>query len=201
MSKPWTEKDERFLIDNYHYMSNEEISKILNRTCDSLRHKAKIMGLKKSQEYLDSYKKSPIKKYNYNHFTYDDLKNIAIKYKTKSEFFQSNRTAYYKAKKIGIFSDICSHMIDQSFSAPQLSMKCILDKLLNENGDYNSRKIIPPYEIDLYYKDFKLAFEYDGNFWHNGNKNDDIKNSICKSRGITLIRILEIDKYKYIDDI
>jgi hypothetical protein len=45
-----------------------------------------------------------------------------------------------------------------------------------------------------------LGFEYDGKGWHMNNKTDLIKNELCKSKNITLIRIIENNR-KYESDI
>lgn len=199
----WSTKDEDFLKKYYPTMDNKTISIKLNRTEISLRHKAKQLGIQKSKEYIENYKKNPCIKYNYIDISFDEIKNIALNYKTKTEFSLGNKTIYQKARRLGKnkFNEICSHMIDQHFSLPQLIMKFILNKLLNIPGSYNIRTIIAPYELDLYYESFKLAFEYDGKKWHDENYNDEIKNKICQEKSITLIRIKEKLRNKPFEDV
>lgn len=199
----WTPEDEKFLIENYPTVDNKTLSKQLKRTEISLRHKAKILGVQKTKEYIDGYKRNPKIKYNYIDLSFQELKEIALNYKTKTEFSIENATAYQKAKRLGKnqFNEICSHMIDQQFSLPQLIMKYILNKLLKEKGQYNTGDIISPYELDLYYEKYKLAFEYDGKKWHENNKNDEIKNDLCKKSEITLIRIIEKNKDNHYKDV
>ena len=48
----WTEKEIKFLTDNYSDMNTTDIAKILNRPMGGVYGKAYIMGLKKSKEYL-----------------------------------------------------------------------------------------------------------------------------------------------------
>lgn len=199
----WNTKDENFLKQYYPTVDNKTLSVKLNRTEISLRHKAKQLGIKKTKEYIENYKKNPTIKYNYIDISFDEIKNIALNYKTKTEFSLCDKTIYQKAKRLGKnkFNEICSHMIDQHFSLPQLIMKFTLNKLLGIKGDYNIRTIISPYELDLYYEKFKLAFEYDGKKWHHENCNDDVKNQLCKEKGITLIRIKETLRNKPFDDV
>lgn len=199
----WTKEDENFLRKHYPTMDNKTLSIKLNRTEISLRHKAKQLCIQKTKEYIENYKKNPSIKYNYIDISFKEIKKIALMYKTKTEFSLRNKTIYQKAKRLGKneFNEICSHMIDQHFSLPQLIMKFILNNLLNTKGDYNIRSIIAPYELDLYYEKFKLAFEYDGKKWHDENCNDDIKNKLCKEKGITLIRIKETLKNKPFEDV
>ena len=78
------------------------------------------------------------------------------------------------------------------FSIPQLICKNILDQLLSSESMYNTRKIIPPYELDLYYPKFNLAFEYQGIYWHKNNNNDSIKEVLLLKNNIHFIKIYEI---------
>lgn len=48
----WTEKEIKFLTDNYSDMNTADIATILNRPLSGVYGKAYIMGLKKSKEYL-----------------------------------------------------------------------------------------------------------------------------------------------------
>ena len=48
----WTDKEIKFLTDNYSDMNTSDIATILNRPIGGVYGKANIMGLKKSKEYL-----------------------------------------------------------------------------------------------------------------------------------------------------
>ena len=48
MSDKWSEQDERTLRRLYPYANNRELGAMLGRTVESLRQKAKQLGLKKS---------------------------------------------------------------------------------------------------------------------------------------------------------
>jgi len=127
-----------------------------------------------------------------------DYLKTALKYKTKTEFFKNDGKIYRKAKNLGLLDSICSHMIKQSFSIPQLMLKYILTNLFDIDCLYNTRKIIKPYELDIYFPEYKLAFEYDGKRWHIGDKIN--KMELCKSLGIKLFHIKENNR-KYENDI
>ena len=62
---------------------------------------------------------------------------------------------------------------------------------------FNTKNIIKPYELDIYLPDLKLAFEFNGLFWHNElNRNNNyhvIKTELCEKQGIHLIHIYEDD--------
>lgn len=60
------------------------------------------------------------------------------------------------------------------------------------------RKIIPPYELDIYIPELKLAFEYDGVYWHNdtikkGRNYHLRKTEKCAELGIRLVHVFSSD--------
>lgn len=69
-----------------------------------------------------------------------------------------------------------------------------------ENVLRGSRKIIYPYELDCYVPSLKIAFEFNGIYWHSHNKIQDKnvhlnKTKLCEKLGIKLIYIWE-DNWK-----
>jgi hypothetical protein len=123
--------------------------------------------------------------------TYDKIKSIAINYKSRGEFQTKDGSAYQTARRKGWLNEICQHMAIINFSIPQLILKNILDDLLKSESHYNTRKIIPPYEIDIYYAKFNLAIEYNGKGWHINNQRDIIKKKILLEKNINIIYIAE----------
>jgi len=67
-----------------------------------------------------------------------------------------------------------------------------------------SRNIIHPYELDIYIPDLKIAFEFNGLYWHNELYKDKKyhlnKTELCEKNGIQLIHIYE-DDWLYKQDI
>ena len=63
----------------------------------------------------------------------------------------------------------------------------------------NDRKMIAPYELDMYIPSRKLAIEFDGLFWHSMNKDGSsfkrryhlMKTQMCEEKGIQLVHIFE----------
>lgn len=69
----------------------------------------------------------------------------------------------------------------------------------------NTRKIIPPYELDIYIPYKKVAIEFDGVFWHSekcvSDKNYHLsKTNMCAEKGINLIHVFE-DEWVYKKDV
>lgn len=72
-------------------------------------------------------------------------------------------------------------------------------KSLKLNIDTNNRKILNGKELDLFLKDFNIAIEFDGLYWHSDKFKDKYyhinKTKECESKGIYLIHIFE-DEWK-----
>lgn len=131
------------------------------------------------------------------------LKKEALKYSTRSEFQSKDPSCYTTARKIGILDEICKHMKKKYFSTPQLMCRTIFNKLFDLECFYNTRKVIAPFELDLYYQEIKFAVEYQGKGWHSKPdviERDIKKEQLCKENGITLLVIKENHR-RYEEDI
>lgn len=116
--------------------------------------------------------------------------------KTIIEFESLYNKEYKYLLHKGELKKFCGHLIPKPYyvSEPQLITKYILDSITNYNGELNNRKLIHPYEIDVWYDKYNLAIEYDGMKWHKNNKNDIKKEEILKNLNINFIRITEKTK-------
>lgn len=199
----WSKKEIKKLKKLYSNSYNSELSIIFQRSEKSIFYKASSLNLKKSDEHIIKCRIKRNKMVGRN-LTTDKLKEIAINYKTRSELQKNDPSVYKTALDKGILDEICSHMIKQNYSKPQLILKYILQGIfLNEKISYNNRKIISPYELDLYVKNYNIAFEYDGKGWHEKEDviiRDKEKEKLCKEKNILLIRIIENNR-NYITDI
>jgi hypothetical protein len=81
-------------------------------------------------------------------------------------------------------------MIPNNVSIPQLIMCNILEHILDTKCSYNNRSVIKPFEIDCYFNNFKIGWEYDGKYYHETNDGE-YKDIICRDNGITLFHINE----------
>jgi len=198
--KRWTKEEEEKLIKIYSDEKNVNIAEFLNKTIDQVERKAGSLNLKKSKEQK-SKNIATRNKIVGRDLSYENLKNISLKYKTRGEFQRLDSSAYTTARIAGYLDDVCSHMICSSYSIPQLILFSIIKKLFNTDKiEYNYKNIIKPYELDIYIKKYKIGFEYDGKLWHINNELDIIKDELCERNNITLIRLKENNR-KYIDDV
>lgn len=195
----WSKEELSYLKENYEFKSNIELSNHLGRTLDSIYNIATKMKLKKSPIIKSQLMILRNKKMGRD-LNVDNIKKIALMYKSRSEFQYKDHSAYAAARRHGILEDVCSHMNCLNFSVPQMILKKLVESLISKNIKYDDRKTIKPYEIDIFLPDYNIAFEYDGKRWHTSNKNDNIKNSMMFSLGIHLFRFNENSR-KYEEDI
>jgi hypothetical protein len=151
-------------------------------------------------------KKCYFEKATFNRNTLNEF--IVESNKVHKNKYDYSKTVYLNSKTLstiicpthGEFEQIPnSHML--GFGCPKCGQK--YDKTENELKDFikglgfdfleNSRKIIYPFELDIYIPSLKIAIEYDGLYWHcELNKPDDYhlkKTEICEANGIQLIHI------------
>ena len=92
-----------------------------------------------------------------------------------------------------------------SQSSPELEIKSIINAMYIGRCIENSRSIIPPLELDLYYPEKNIAIEFNGNYWHDENhKSKDYhfnKFKLCKDKNIRLVSIYESDWFNKHDNI
>ncbi len=87
------------------------------------------------------------------------------------------------------------HLVGLHDSTPQRDLESFFKNLIKEEIVYNTRKIIPPLELDIYIPSLSLAIEYCGLYWHSEDKKDNNyhynKMKFCNEKGIRLITIFE----------
>jgi len=100
--------------------------------------------------------------------------------------------------------DLCPKCNPSYFSVKESQLLEFISNIYNGEIISNDKKVLSPYEIDIYLPELKIAFEYNGIYWHNELYKDDNyhleKTELCESKGIQLIHIWE-DNWLYKQDI
>ena len=126
--------------------------------------------------------------------TYDEhLNNDTLKFKCLkcNKEFKETYIASLQHKII------CPHCYKKYFSSKSKEELQIFSfiKNINNNAISGSKKIIPPYQLDIYIPDKKLAIEYNGIYWHSDQYKNKYyhlnKTNLCKDKGIILLHIFE----------
>jgi len=104
---------------------------------------------------------------------------------------------YYNRKRYNVPICTICNPVSTNISGNEIILLNFIRE--NYNGEIllNSRNIIKPYELDIYIPELKLAFEYNGLYWHSDEHKDKNyhlnKTELCESNSIELIHIWEDD--------
>ena len=143
-------------------------------------------------------------------FIKDAIKVHGDKYTFKDTIYKNSTTRIkVNCRKHGMFEILPSNLL-QGYGCPKC--RCTYSKEENEvanfigelNVESEKIKLENGQELDIYIPDKKIAFEFDGLYWHCELKKDKYYHSkktyYCKEQGIRLIHIFE-DEWLYKRDI
>ena len=107
-----------------------------------------------------------------------------------------NKKAFYTRYNLNInICTICNPIGSFSKSGEEKIIYKIINNNCDKKIDTNKRDIISPLELDIYIPELRLAFEFNGLYWHNElykDKNYHLnKTELCEKKGIQLIHIWE----------
>ncbi len=202
----WTLEEDEILKNLWESEINSKEFVIGDKTFRQMSDRAKILKFKRNLEAKRLATINTNKTILGRDLSFENCKEIASKFKSKSQFCREDNSAYVTSRNKGWLEELCSHMlVGKSFNYPQTFLFELIKQIYSEcTVTYNDRKIIYPKEIDVYVSELKIGFEYDGNTFHSneeGKINDKIKDEICINSGITLFRIKEHNKTNPTDSI
>ena len=124
----------------------------------------------------------------------DNIKEFSIYCDSCDNIFNISYGLYKNRKKSNtILCTICNQ-IGSSKSGYEIQLQNFI-KEQNIDITINKRDIIFPLELDVYLPELKLAFEFNGLYWHNElykeNNYHLNKTELCEEKGIQLIHIWE----------
>lgn len=200
--KNWSENQIQYLIlhinDPLH-----QVAKNLNKRYYSVVEKIKELNLQRDMKLVSSNSISKrnvtmvLDQFDKLNLNKENVIKESEKYKYLTDFKKESYYHYLFAKRHNFLNEISNNLIPvKKFSTPQILLKQIVDECINENGRYNDRTALSGLEIDIYYPNLKLGFEYNGVNFHTDNLNDEKKIKLCKKLGINLIVIEEKTKVK-----
>ena len=89
----------------------------------------------------------------------------------------------------------CPSCLKRTTSAKEKNILDFIKSVYSGNIIENTKKIIPPYELDIYIPEKKLAVEFNGTYWHSSSMKDKSyhlnKTLACQEKGIRLIHVFE----------
>lgn len=191
-----------YVIKNFATSTNSELCEKFNFSESTLRKIAKMYNLNKDERAVkERFSKNMLGRYRKIRGGLDKKDYILTLCKECETIYEFSKKypSLYKATNVLNLGDECfKHMRKFNHSIPQLILRQMTEYFFNTTCKYNTRKIIKPYEIDVYFEEFKLGFEYDGKGWHENNLID--KHLLCDKVGVTLITLKENSR-RYLEDI
>lgn len=173
----------------------------------TMSEKVKEKGRKSFLKNIERIRSSNLKRYinkvtEGNCVTFEEARNYLIKKYNKQNKFDIQALSdtlsictaqcLYIKKRFGIDMDNYQHHIVASKAQMELyNWIQADDKILN------CRKLIYPYEVDIYIPSIKLAIEYNGVYWHSEKYHDKEyhlnKTIDCLAKGVQLFHIFEFE--------
>lgn len=207
--KKFTSEEDNILKEVWQdYTVNEIAEKFLpHRSGSSVRQRAITLKLgeqslevknriKKIKQQVCIDRNKTLGRDRNNEWAIEEIK----KYKSIQEVRVRDNSLYDYIVKNNMRYLFDGMVVGDSFNYPQMFMyQCLLHLLPDTEILYNTRKIIAPYELDIYIPSKKLAIEYNGNNFHNQEDvkaRDAIKQEKCLTMGIDLRYLVEVNKHK-----
>jgi hypothetical protein len=196
-SKEIKEKSKKTLMKKYGVDNISKIDYIKEKKKQTCFSNYGVEVVSQSQRFRDLYRDKILNflKEKYNVLDYDD-NFYTLHCKECSNNFKIHKKSFQTRKKFNVaFCTICNP-IDKHSSGMENDLKDFLSEL-NINIKQGDRSIISPLEIDIYLPEYKLAFEFNGVYWHSELFKDKnyhfIKTEMCENAGVQLIHIYEDD--------
>lgn len=192
-----------------YYNQTEESKKIHKKTVSErygVENISQINAVKKKKKELNinkfTYAKSLnlisvdelAKKFNRNEgVIIDDIRLLNLKIIK----FNNDTRFYIEESNLPILSDFFSKTDECGKSYSEKELVDFVKSIYSDEIMENTKRIIPPKELDIYIPKMKLAIEYNGLYWHDENHIDKnyhlMKTNMCNEKGIDLIHIFEND--------
>jgi hypothetical protein len=67
-----------------------------------------------------------------------------------------------------------NYMVVKNVSMPQLILKSILEDTFKVPCSFNDRNVINPLEIDCFFSEYNIGWEYDGKYYHSDIKDKNV---------------------------
>lgn len=111
--------------------------------------------------------------------------------------FNNDARFYIEESNLPILSDFFSKTDECGKSYSEKELVDFVKSIYSDEIMENTKRIIPPKELDIYIPKMKLAIEYNGLYWHDENHVDKnyhlTKTNMCNKKGIDLIHVFEDD--------
>jgi len=192
--KTKTTKLEKYNNENYNNTEKHKKTCLIKYGVDNISKLKKTTinkRVNKKIKLINLYEKHGLIDIDYNTYEY------ICECKTKNNIFKIPKTIFYnRLKTKSTLCTICNP-IDIHISDKENKLYDFIKENYNGEISTSNRKILNGKELDVYLPDLKLAFEFNGLYWHNElykTTNYHLnKTELCEKVGIQLIHIWEDD--------
>jgi len=166
-----------------------------------------VPHIMQTQEFKEKAKETLLQKYGIDNIKRKHIPNEILEKLNSKEWLEENYQDFNSltsiAEQLNVSpSMVCVYAKKHNIKINKISSQAenelynFIKSVYHQKIEKNTRKIIPPYEIDIFLPNEKLAIEYNGLLWHselfNKDKNYHLKKTtLCKEQNINLIHILE----------
>ena len=180
----------------YYFCSDD----FKNKSTKTLKDKYGVENIMHNLDFKKSQSNKSIlkfnKKYNINILEYNN-NILKIKCDKCGEIYEIPYIFMKNRHKHNVQKCIICNPINNNVSGKELELYDFIKQNYSKKILLNDRTILNGKELDIYLPDIKLAFEFNGLFWHSNlykDKNYHLdKSNMCDEKGITLIHVYEDD--------
>ncbi|MCS7317756.1 MAG: hypothetical protein NZZ41_05550 [Candidatus Dojkabacteria bacterium] len=155
-------------------LQNEEIRK---KAFESFVKKYNVENPFFVDDIRRKFETTMIERYGVDNFSKIGLLEVKDKIFNKNwlydEYVVKKKTGEQIAKDLGLSKSFVCKILKKNFKIrktnktfPESEIECFLKEHFKFNVDRNKRKLIYPYEIDIFIPEKNIAIEYCGLFWH-----------------------------------
>jgi hypothetical protein len=191
---------ERYGVENP--LQNKDILEKVKKTLNKIYGVDNISQLQNTKNKIrdNSIKKQMEKLESINIISIDD-KNENYTFKCdngKEHNYEISKSLFYNRININtILCTICNSVQSVYRSGKEIELYEFIKKNYKSEILLNNRSILKSNELDIYLPELKLAFEFNGLYWHSEiNKPNDYhlkKTELCELNNIQLIHVFEDD--------
>lgn len=219
-TKNWKDKKRQTSLEKYGVDDFSKTEEFKEKVKEVNLNRYGVENYSQTKEFFEKYRINLIKyhrnliKNEHSDLIYiDSLSNHESKYKCKicgNEFSMKSNVFNNRKRYNQTICPICNPLQKQ-YSCEEKQVLNYIKSIYSGEIIENTRKIIYPYELDIYLPEINLAFEFNGDFWHaNPNlyeynsiiinkqaweiwEKDRKKSDMCNKKQIKLITIWEND--------
>ena len=166
-------------------------------------NKSKILIKKRIITYSENIRKKYLELYKiYGLYDIDYENNKMFLKCEKGHIYELELDLFHNRRYSNTLICTICNPINKHISGYELLLQDFINKNYDGVKNFNNKNILKSYELDIYLPDLKLAFEFNGLFYHCEkcieNNYHFNKTELCEQQGIHLIHIYEDDwLYKY----